>query len=390
MGNARQERPARIELGRALRAGGAMSDDWAGAFVAVPRAAFLPELMWPWDMEAGRSVAVSRADEPERWQAYADADCPVVTQWDDGRHAGTEPGKVSSSSASMPSVVFRMLRDLDVRTGDRVLEVGTATGWNAALLAHRAGERRVVTMEVDRALADRARTALEAFGSSVRVVHGDGFRGYPEGAPYDRIIGTCGLRRFPWAWVEQCRPGGVVVAPWGTHFSNADGVARLVVAEDGRSASGRFTGPVEFMKLRTQRLPPVVHGEYVRGSVAEGWETSTDVTEAEFLGGRFGPQRFAVGLRVPDCLLVEAEKRDGVRPVWCYGLRDRSWACTQFRDGAKARVRQYGARRLWDEAEAAYRWWVAHDRPGHERFGLTVTAAGERVWLDGSGESWEP
>ncbi|MEV5596918.1 methyltransferase domain-containing protein [Streptomyces sp. NPDC052496] len=383
MAYAGEGRPGRSELALALRAAGAMSDGWADAFEAVPRSEFLPELMWPWDMAAGRSVAVSRSEEPERWLGYAESDCPVVTQWDDGAHVGTEPGEVATSSASMPSVVFRMLRDLDVRAGDRVLEVGTATGWNAALLAHRAGGGRVVSVEVDEGVAERARGVLEAFGSRVRVVHGDGFRGWAEGAPYDRVVGTCGLRRFPWAWVEQCRPGGIIVAPWGTHFGNGDGVVRLVVAADGRSASGRFTGPVEFMKLRAQRLPGVVHREYVRGSVAEGWESSTEVTEAEFLGGgRFGVQRFAVGLRVRDCLQVEAEKRDGARPVWFYGLRDRSWACVQFRDGEAARVWQYGARRLWDEVEAAYRWWAGNGRPGYDRFGMTVTPDGERVWLD--------
>ncbi len=390
MAYVRQVSPGHAELGRALVTGGVLSADWAGAFADVPRAAFLPELMWPWDMAAGRSVPVSRTGDPERWRAYADSDCPVVTQWDDGQHTGTEPGVVPTSSASMPSVVFRMLRDLDVRAGDRVLEIGTATGWNAALLDHRAGagEGRVITMEVDEGVAERARASLEEFGSSARVVRGDGFEGWPEGAPYDRIIGTCGLRRFPWAWVEQCRPGGIIVAPWGTYFGNGDAVARLVVAADGRSASGRFTDPVEFMKLRAQRLPGVVHGEYVRGSVAEGWESSTGLTEAEFLGEGFAPQRFVVGLRVRDCLQVEAEKRDGARPVWFYGLRDRSWACVLFRDGADARVWQHGARRLWDEVEAAYRWWVACDRPGHERLGLTVTAEGERVWLDGAGEAW--
>ncbi|MEU2789404.1 methyltransferase domain-containing protein [Streptomyces sp. NPDC007100] len=357
----------------------------------MPRAAFLPDLMWPWDMEAGCAVTVDRAVEPERWLAYAGSDCPVVTQWDEGEHGDrgrTEPGESATSSASMPSVVFRMLRDLDVRVGHRVLEVGTATGWNAALLARRAGRDRVVTMEVDEALADRARKALERFGSSVSVVSGDGFRGYPEGAPYDRIICTCGLRRFPWAWVEQCRPGGILVAPWGTHFSNADGVARLVVADDGGSASGKFTGPVEFMKLRAQRLPRVVHGAYVRGSVADGEESATGVGEGEFTGGTFGAQRFVLGLRVPDCVRVEAEKRDGARPVWLYSLRDLSWACVYFRDGGEARVWQSGSRRLWDEAEGAYRWWVANGRPGHDRFGLTVTEEGERVWLDEPGRSW--
>ncbi len=73
-------------------------------------------------------MPVSRTDDPEAWYAYADSDCPIVTQWDDGDHTGTAPGTVSTSSASMPSVVFRMLRDLDVRRGHRVLEIGLERG----------------------------------------------------------------------------------------------------------------------------------------------------------------------------------------------------------------------------------------------------------------------
>ncbi|GAA2411774.1 methyltransferase domain-containing protein [Streptomyces glaucosporus] len=353
---AREERPGRTGLGRALMAAGILSPDWAPAFAAVPRPAFLPELVWPFDMDAGRSVAVSRTADPDAWTRYADADVPVVTQWDDGRHAGTEPGQVPTSSASMPSVVFRMLRDLDVRPGDRVLEIGTGTGWNAALLAHRLGTANVVTVEVDGAVADAARRALDAFGLPVRVVHGDGSRGFPDGAPYDRVIATCGLRSVPYAWVEQCRPGGRIVVPWGTHYGNGDAVARLVVSRDGRSASGNFTGPVEFMKLRAQRLPPVAHSAYVTGSAADADESSTSLPEEEFTGERFGVRHFALGLRVPGCLCVAAEKRDGARPVWWYGLTDRSWACVLFRDGGTARVWQSGPRRLWDEVAAAHRW----------------------------------
>ncbi|MFF7410821.1 methyltransferase domain-containing protein [Streptomyces lydicus] len=382
------KRPGLDGLGRVLMASGALSSDWAPVYAAVPRSAVLPDLMWPFDMAAGRSVAVCRADEPARWREFADSDVPVVTQWDDGKHTGTAPGRVPTSSASMPSVVFRMLQALDLRPGHRVLEIGTATTWNALLMAHRAGPGRVTTMEVDRAVATAAMATVERLGAALQVVHGDGSFGHPEGAPYDRVIATCGLRSLPFAWVAQCRPGGIVVAPWGTHYSHDDAVARLTVAADGRSASGRFTGPVEFMKLRAQRAPAVVHTDHVPGSVADGDETSTAITEAEFVGGRFTPQRFALGLRVPDCLQAEAEKRDGGRPVWFYGTTDRSWACAWFRERATTRVWQWGPRRLWDEAEAAYRWWEGKSRPGHERFGLTVTAEGQSAWLDDPADSW--
>ncbi|MEU5011889.1 methyltransferase domain-containing protein [Streptomyces sp. NPDC021749] len=371
-------------------AAGILTSDWAPAFAAVPRSAFLPELIWPFDMDAGRSVAVCKADEPAAWQGYADdADVPIVTQWDDGEHSGSEPGSVPTSSASMPSVVFRMLRELDLRPGHKVLEIGTATCWNAALMAHRAGPGNVVTVEVDGAVAAAARASVEQNHLDVRVVHGDGARGYPEGAPYDRVIATCGVRSVPYDWVAQSRPGGVIVVPWGTHFGNGDAVARLVVAPDGKSAAGRFAGPVEFMKLRAQRLPVVDHSAYVTGSVEEGEESATSLTEGEVLGGQFAPQRFALGLRVPECCHVMAEKRDGGRPVWFYGTGgDRSWACVWFRDGEAARVWQSGPRRLWDEVAAAHAWWVGQGRPDPSRFGLTVDAGGQRVWLDGPEGTW--
>ncbi|WP_432013675.1 methyltransferase domain-containing protein [Streptomyces cucumeris] len=387
MTSSEQER-GRPALGRALLESEAMSPDWAPAFEAVPRSAFLPDLIWPHDMETGQSLAVDKASDPKMWQGYADSNIPIVTQWDDGRHSDSAPGQEPTSSASMPSVVFSMLRALDVLPGSRVLEVGTGTGWNAALLAHRLGEANVITVEVDEAVAASARAALGRFGLPAKVVHGDGFQGYPEGVPYDRIIATCGLRSIPFAWVEQSRPDGVIVAPWGTHFTHQDAVARLVVSPDGAYASGLFTGPVEFMKLRAQRRPPVTHAEYVPGSVADGDETSTEITEEEFVRDRFDAHRFALGLRVPDCCHIVAGKREGARPVWFYGLTDRSWACAMFRDGAAARVWQGGPRRLWDEAEEAHRWWVGHGEPDHSRFGLTVSPQGHQAWLDKPSDAW--
>ncbi|MFJ2112308.1 methyltransferase domain-containing protein [Streptomyces sp. NPDC087850] len=368
--------------------GGALSSDWAPSFAAVPRSSFLPDLIWPFDMKTGQSVPVSRSEEPELWYGYADSDVPVVTQWDDGQHTGTEPGKVPTSSASMPSVVFRMLSDLDVKPGHRVLEIGTGTGWNAALLAYRLRTETVVTVELDSAVAAEARTALNLFGLPVSVITRDGLKGYPEGGPYDRIIATCGFRELPFAWVEQSRPGAVIVAPWGTNYGNGDAVVRLSVADDGESATGPLTGPVEFMKARAQRLTSVVHADYVSGNVADRDKSSTPITEADFMGEQFSPQRFAMGLKLRDCVYVVADKRDDARPVWFYGLTDRSWACVMFRDDDEAQVWQSGPRQLWNEAETAYQWWTEKGKPGYDRFGLTVSAEGQSAWVDDPEESW--
>ncbi|MFE2294263.1 methyltransferase domain-containing protein [Streptomyces sp. NPDC059452] len=375
-------------------AGGVLSAGWAPAFAAVPRAAFLPEVVWPFGMETGEAVTVSRVDDPRAWHGYADSDVPLVTQWDDGVPAGCDdgraPGAVATSSSSMPSVVFPMLEDLDVRPGDRVLEVGTGTGWTAALMAHRLGVANVVTVEVDGAVADRARVALRDFGLPVKVVSGDGLKGYPEGGPYDRIIATCGVRGIPGAWLRQIRPGGIIVAPWGTRYGYGDAVARLVVSDDGLSATGPFARPVEFMKARSQRFTPQEHATYVDhpSAIVSKEKEETVITENEFLGERFSPQRFVLGLRLRACTHAVAERAEGGRAFWLYSLTDRSWACAAFRGGAVATVWQSGHRRLWDEARAAYAWWVDQGRPGYERLGLTVDAGGQRAWLDDPAHSW--
>lgn len=380
---------SRTTLGQSLAASGVLTPNWDAALVSVPRAAFLPDLMWPFDMDAGTSVAVDRREEPALWQGYADADVPIVTQWDDGRHEGREPGRVGTSSASMPSVVASMLRDLDVQPGHRVLEIGTGTGWSTALLAYRLGDVNVVSIEVDPGVADAARKALARFHAAPRVVTGDGTVGCPDGAPFERVIATCGMRSVPFTWVEQARPGAVIVAPWGTHYSAADAVARLVVSDDGAAAAGRFTGPVEFMKARAQRLPSLDFGRYVAGGVGSGDASSTAVTEDVWDRGAFSALGFAIGLRVRDCVRIPGPPEGGARVTWFYGLRDRSWACLAFVDGRDvASVWQGGERRLWDEVEAAVTWWTGNGEPGHDRFGLTVTAQGQRAWLDDPAGSW--
>ncbi|MFJ8603373.1 methyltransferase domain-containing protein [Streptomyces shenzhenensis] len=377
----------RSELGRSLLARGAMTPDWQNAFEAVPRSAFLPEVMWPFDMDSGTHVTVDVREEPALWLSYADADVPIVTQWDDGA-SGDGPVRVPTSSASMPSVVFRMLRDLDVQPGHKVLEIGTGTGWNAALLAHRLGVDRVTSIEIDPTVADTARSRLAAQELLGVVLTRDGALGDPSGAPFDRVIATAGIRAVPPQWITQTRPGGIIVAPWGTHFSNADARVRLSV--DTAEASGHFTGPVEFMKLRAQRLPFDGHDEYLSGGMAGAERSTTEVTETELLGeGRFDPRTFAIGLRVRDCHHSVADKRDGARPVWFYGLTDRSWACVMFRDGREAAVWQAGPRQLWDNVLEALGWWLEAGKPGFERFGLTAAADGsQHAWLDSPKDAW--
>jgi protein-L-isoaspartate(D-aspartate) O-methyltransferase len=155
-----------------LQAGHVSSERVAAAFRVVPRHVFVPGI------------------EPER--AYRDEAFPI--KYDRG-------GRPVSSS-SQPAIMARMLDQLDVQPGHRVLEIGTGSGYNAALLAHVVGETgAVVSVDIDADIAADARERLAACGvSQVTVGCGDGGLGWSEHAPYDRIIATVGAWDISPAW----------------------------------------------------------------------------------------------------------------------------------------------------------------------------------------------
>ena len=124
---------------------------------------------------------------------------------------------------SQPYVVAYMTEQLALTRQHRVLEVGTGSGYQAAVLAELAGQ--VFSIERYRTLADRARAMLARLGySNVTVVAGDGFNGLPEHAPYDRIIVTAAAETVPDKLTEQLAAGGIMVLPLGEH----DGPQRIV------------------------------------------------------------------------------------------------------------------------------------------------------------------
>lgn len=124
---------------------------------------------------------------------------------------------------SQPYVVAYMTERLAVAPHHHVLEVGTGSGYQAAVLSRLA--RRVVTVERYRTLADAALARFGALGyGTIEVVVGDGLAGVPEHAPYDRILVTAAAETIPRALVEQLVDGGIMVVPLGPH----DGVQIIV------------------------------------------------------------------------------------------------------------------------------------------------------------------
>lgn len=358
----RSELAQQAHRGLAQRLGDALPARWRAAYNAHPRHLFLPDRVW-----VSIEEPLDRATDPEGWLAYAYSDDSVITQLHDGAES-CEHGYPISSSCSMPAVVFTMLGHLDPQPGDRVLEIGTGTGWSAALLAHQLGDDRVVSVEIDPSVAQAARGNLARVGRRVLVVTGEGAEGYPPGAPYDRLIATCSVHTVPYPWVAQTRPGGVILTPWGSTFENS-ALLRLSVQHSG-VAVGSIVDWASFLRLRAQR--PVIPAEPEDfDALADHGRTEVDL--ADLLGEH---ARFGIGLRVPDCRLSWDLGEDGyLSTLWL--LAPDSWASVH-----EGTVRQAGARRLFDEVISAYSWWQHAGRPRRDRYGVTVTVKGQRVWLD--------
>ncbi len=364
-----------------LAASGVLDAGWRAAFEAAPRHRFIPEVIWDDDDQP-----VRRSDQPQRWLEAAYANAPVVIQLDDG--AAPEPGRRRqiTSSVSMPRVVAEMLGNVDLTPGMRVLEIGTGAGYNAALLSAFTGAGNVTTVEVDPTLAEQAGNHLAGAGWHPTVVTADGTGGHPPNAPYDRVIATCAVQHVPYRWVTQTRPGGKILIPFGTGYIN--GAQVLLTAHGDGTATGHVAGSCAFMRLRDQRLPhgwidDFIHDE---GNGQIGW-TSVDLTEVYTLGAGL-----LIGALVPDVrATVGGDTDGGAWTLWLFDHASGDWASVDHEpDATSFRVEQVGTRRLWDEVEDAYQRWISLGEPERERFGLTVTPDGQRVWLDEpDGPSWE-
>lgn len=149
---------------------------------------------------------------------------------------------------SQPSVVGLMSQALDVQPRDKVLEVGTGSGYQAAVLSQLA--RRVYTVERHRRLVTTAREIFEALDlTNITPVMADGSRGYPEQAPFDRILVTAAAEDPPGPLLAQLRVGGIMVLPVG----QSDAVQSLIKVT--RTETG-----YEYDELRSVRFVPLVEG----------------------------------------------------------------------------------------------------------------------------------
>lgn len=147
---------------------------------------------------------------------------------------------------SQPYIVALMTDLLDVKPGDRILEIGTGSGYQAAILSELGSE--VYTMEIIGALASQAQQRFKTLGySRIHTRHGDGYYGWEVFAPFDAIVVTAAADHIPPPLIKQLKPGGRMVIPVGGRFS----IQQLVVLE--KDLNGKTTLrqllPVAFVPL---------------------------------------------------------------------------------------------------------------------------------------------
>ncbi|MGH3565051.1 MAG: methyltransferase domain-containing protein [Pseudonocardia sp.] len=313
-------------------------------------------------------------------EAYADA---VLTQT---RPVGDQDGQHwPTSSLSAPAAVAVPLERLELIGRERVLEIGTGTGYVAALLSTLLGAQNVYSIDIDPELVTAAATRLAQLDLAPTLLARDGYHGLAEHGPYDRILATCSITHVPPEWIRQLVPGGRIVAP-------LDGDRDTPYLVLDKTAPDEVTGRFDregggFMPLRPTLASPLGPRDTAEvtgprsiahyGTTALGPDRLTHRSPALAMFCRL----HLPGLRLP--LRPEPGQAAAQEMFVHQGDSDARISRIPGPDGQWT-VIQAGPRRIWDTIETAVTAWDLLDHPTLDRFGISALDNPHRqyVWLD--------
>lgn len=351
------------------------------AFLNVDRADFVPAYMVP-DRPRGSTWPIS-------WKRLSQADSP---DWADRLYSPhvalvtkVNPDGLPVSSSTDPLLMIEMIKALRPGAGARILEVGTGTGYNAAILSHIVGGAgRVVSVDIDDEVVNAARSRLRD-KANIRAEHADGVQGFANEAPYCGIVVTADAARVERAWISQLDPGG-----------------RLVVNLNGPIVSALFAGRASGAGTVTGRF---LEYPQVGFTPLYGHPTDEEIPLPDDIG--IEPQNDTKGRKMPpdvvaaltnneDALafiqfalevrrsLHEIVGRDVRRPGVAFHRGGK--VCWIFLGGSPLEDAQAycgGDAQMLDELLGAYARWTSLGEPRRTDLELEITETGTRVSVGG-------
>ncbi|MGH3889060.1 MAG: methyltransferase domain-containing protein [Pseudonocardiaceae bacterium] len=370
------------------RAGHLRTPQWREVFASVPRHEFVPWFFAQTSPGQWQRIDTTTTDRHDRWLSAVYSNTTLVTALQDVALPGTSghPGfAVAVSSSTEPGLMAQMLEDLDVHPGHTVLEIGTGTGYNAALLCERLGDKNVYSLDLRADLVDAATSRLDRAGYHPTLTTTNGSDGLVDHGPYDRIIATCSVQHIPPAWIDHLRPGGILLTDLeGTIYAGS--LAALHRLDD-TVVEGRFCARYgSFMPMQHQL--GIQPGRSHRPDLGTANDRTTTV-DPDLLHQRHRPFAFFAQLHLsPGTQLHAAAAGARTRLV----APDGSWCEITNRSDESGRhhVIEGGPQPLWQTIERAHLHYAALGHPGWDRFGITATPTEQHVWLDtpGNDPTW--
>jgi len=229
-----------------LRRLGVTDESVLAAMSSVPRHRFVDRFWWAppsegWSREQVLAFDATRGFSDQALQATYEPTSALLTRLPSGQTSAT-------SSVSAPIIVASMLEEMHLEPNLRVLEIGTGSGYNAALLADLVGDPALVTsIDLDSGLTEEAIARLQRMGCERLVVRcGDGALGVADRAPFDRIVATVGCRDISPAWLEQMSAHGELLVP----LEHGAMHPRVLIRCSAQGIEGRFVGRSAFVRMQ--------------------------------------------------------------------------------------------------------------------------------------------
>lgn len=328
---------------------------WHGPVSSTPRHLFVPQ--W-WEYDGGKWTLREPLTDTD-WYLAAYGDRSLITRVGalhaDRADSDAHPVGRPTSSATLPSLVVRMLDYARIDDGDELLDVGTGSGYGAALAAQGLSDAAVTSVDVDPYLVEAARERLDMAGlhPAVEVVDATGPLPARRGK-FDRIVATVAVRSIPESWLAALCVGGRLV-------TTIAGTSLLVTAE--KREDGSAVGRVEwdragFMHARHgDDYPPGAAGLLATAHDMDGEDVTTspypvvDVANAWDLDSM-------LGITAPG--IEHSYRENGERRTAVMAHADGSWARAVTGDDGRTVVHQGGPRRLWEILDGLRAYWLQH------------------------------